>query len=106
MSTSGSAVKVPPDEPGLDWEGELVVVGRPLSQATAEQAQQAVFGYAAFNDITARTAQRLSTQWTLGKNVDRSGPLSATSLEGVNYDARQVQTMSRDITRPYSAKSA
>ena len=77
LASSGAAVRVPPDEPGLDWEGELaVVVGRPLSQATTEQAHRAVFGYAAFNDITARTAQRLSTQWTLGKNVDGSGPLS------------------------------
>jgi 2-keto-4-pentenoate hydratase/2-oxohepta-3-ene-1,7-dioic acid hydratase in catechol pathway len=77
LSTTGGAVRVPPDEPGLDWEGELVVVvGRPLSQATPEEAKAAVFGYAAFNDITARTSQRLSTQWTLGKNVDRSGPLS------------------------------
>ncbi|HEY0869254.1 MAG TPA: fumarylacetoacetate hydrolase family protein [Acidothermaceae bacterium] len=77
LSTSGSSVRVPPDEPGLDWEGELVVVvGRPLSEATVAEAESAVFGFAAFNDITARSAQRLSTQWTLGKNVDRSGPLS------------------------------
>ncbi|HEY3924858.1 MAG TPA: fumarylacetoacetate hydrolase family protein [Acidothermaceae bacterium] len=77
LATSGAEVRVPPDEPGLDWEGELaVVVGRPLSRASVEEARSAVFGYAAFNDITARTAQRLSTQWTLGKNVDGSGPLS------------------------------
>ena len=34
-----------------------------------------VLGYAAFNDLTARTAQKLTAQWTLGKNADRSGPM-------------------------------
>ena len=29
----------------------------------------------AFNDLTARRAQKLTAQWTLGKNGDRSGPL-------------------------------
>lgn len=76
LTTSGAPVAVPPDEAGLDWEGELVaVLGRPLSKAAAGDALDAVFGYAAFNDLTARTAQKLTTQWTLGKNVDRSGPL-------------------------------
>jgi 2,4-diketo-3-deoxy-L-fuconate hydrolase len=77
LSVSDVPVAVPPDEDGLDWEGELVaVVGRPLSQAEPEEALEAVFAYAAFNDITARRAQKLTTQWTIGKNVDRSGPLS------------------------------
>lgn len=76
LAADEAAVTVPPDEPGLDWEGELaVIVGRPLWQATPEQAAAAVFGYAAFNDLTARTAQKLTTQWTLGKNADGSGPL-------------------------------
>jgi 2-keto-4-pentenoate hydratase/2-oxohepta-3-ene-1,7-dioic acid hydratase in catechol pathway len=77
LSVSEVPVAVPPDEDGLDWEGELVaVVGRRLSRATPEEALEAVFAYAAFNDITARRAQKLTTQWTLGKNVDNSGPLS------------------------------
>ena len=36
----------------------------------------AVFAYGCFNDITARRAQKLTTQWTIGKNVDSSGPVS------------------------------
>ena len=28
-----------------------------------------------FNDLTARVAQKLTAQWTLGKNADRSGPM-------------------------------
>jgi 2-keto-4-pentenoate hydratase/2-oxohepta-3-ene-1,7-dioic acid hydratase in catechol pathway len=74
LSTAGVPVAVPPGEPGLDWEAELVaVVGRPLHRAA--DVDGAVFGYAAFNDLTARRSQKLTTQWTLGKNADGSGPL-------------------------------
>lgn len=78
LSVSGTAVEVPVDEPGLDWEGELLaVVGRPLKQVSSQEGLHGVFAYAAFCDITARRAQKLTTQWTLGKNADNSGPISA-----------------------------
>jgi 2-keto-4-pentenoate hydratase/2-oxohepta-3-ene-1,7-dioic acid hydratase in catechol pathway len=78
LAVSGTPVAVPIDETGLDWEGELVAaVGRPLSLCTPQEALDSVFAYAAFNDITARRAQKLTTQWTIGKNADNSGPLSA-----------------------------
>lgn len=77
LAVSGHEVAVPVDEDGLDWEAELLaVVGRPLSVATPEEADAAVFAYGCFNDITARRAQKLTTQWTIGKNVDSSGPMS------------------------------
>ena len=77
LSVDGTPVAVPVDEQGLDWEAELlVVVGRPLTLADPRRALQGVYGYAAFNDITARRAQKLTTQWTLGKNVDNSGAMS------------------------------
>ena len=77
LAVSGHQVEVPVDEDGLDWEAELLaVVGRPLSVATADEAAAAVFAYGCFNDITARRAQKLTTQWTIGKNVDSSGPIS------------------------------
>lgn len=77
LTVGGTPVQVPVDEAGLDWEAELMVaVGRPLSCAAPHEVEAAVFGYAAFNDITARRAQKLTTQWTLGKNADRSGPMS------------------------------
>lgn len=77
LAVSEKDVQVPVDEDGLDWEAELLaVVGRTLSVATVEEAASAVFGYGCFNDITARRAQKLTTQWTIGKNVDASGPMS------------------------------
>ncbi|GGF30762.1 fumarylacetoacetate hydrolase family protein [Subtercola lobariae] len=76
LSTDGSEVPVPSDEDGLDWEGEVVAwVGQTLVDATAEEALAAVVGYSTFNDITSRRAQKRTSQWIMGKNGDRSGPL-------------------------------
>lgn len=76
LTVDGAAVPVPPDEDGLDWEGEVVAyVGRTLVDASPEEALAAVVGYSTFNDLTARRAQKLTSQWILGKNGDRSGPL-------------------------------
>lgn len=76
LSVGDVAVPIPTNEPGLDWEGEIVAyVGSTLADADADTAREAVLGYSTFNDITARTAQKLTSQWTLGKNADKSGPL-------------------------------
>ncbi len=72
----GTPAPVPVDEAGLDWEGEIAaIVGAPIARADADAARAAVFGYAAFNDLSARRAQKLTAQWTLGKNSDNSGPI-------------------------------
>ncbi|GMA96193.1 fumarylacetoacetate hydrolase [Pseudolysinimonas kribbensis] len=76
LALPGRAVTVPPSEQGLDWEAELLaVVGRPAYRVKAADAEGIVYGYAAFNDLTARTLQKLTSQWTLGKNADGSGPI-------------------------------
>lgn len=76
LTVDGADVPVPANEDGLDWEGEIVAwVGARLVDASPEEALAAVVGYATFNDLTARKAQKLTSQWILGKNADRSGPL-------------------------------
>ncbi|WP_285189436.1 fumarylacetoacetate hydrolase family protein [Rhodococcus sp. MEB041] len=76
LSVDGRSVSVPRDEAGLDWEVELAVVaGRRVHDADEDECTAAIFGYATFNDLTARRAQKLTSQWTLGKNADDSGPL-------------------------------
>lgn len=76
LSVGGVPAPVPAGEAGLDWEGEIAaVVGRRLESVDAETAETGVFGYATFNDLTARRAQKLTAQWTLGKNGDFSGPM-------------------------------
>jgi 2-keto-4-pentenoate hydratase/2-oxohepta-3-ene-1,7-dioic acid hydratase in catechol pathway len=77
LVSGGTPVPVPVGEPGLDWEVELaVVVGAPIARTDAATALSRVLGYAAFNDLSAREHQAHSRLWTVGKNADRSGPLS------------------------------
>jgi 2-keto-4-pentenoate hydratase/2-oxohepta-3-ene-1,7-dioic acid hydratase in catechol pathway len=96
LSVDGTEIPVPAGEDGLDWEGEVVAwVGRPLVEATSEEALTAVFGYSAFNDITARRAQKLTSQWSLGKNADRSGvigPIVPASEVGDISDGLRIRT--------------
>ncbi|MFB7652438.1 MULTISPECIES: fumarylacetoacetate hydrolase family protein [unclassified Streptomyces] len=76
LTVDGAEVPVPSNEEGLDWEGEVVAwVGTPLVDATPEEALESVIGYSTFNDLTSRKAQKLTSQWILGKNGDRSGPI-------------------------------
>jgi 2-keto-4-pentenoate hydratase/2-oxohepta-3-ene-1,7-dioic acid hydratase in catechol pathway len=76
LSTDGAKIPIPSGEDGLDWEGEVVAwVGAPLVDATPDEALAAVVGYSTFNDITSRIAQRQTSQWIVGKNGDRSGPI-------------------------------
>lgn len=76
LTVGDMSIPIPPDEDGLDWEGEVMAyVGSTLVDATADEALAAVVGYSTFNDVTARRAQKLTSQWILGKNADRSGPL-------------------------------
>lgn len=61
-----------------DWEGELaVIVGRPLLRASVDEAREAILGYAVFNDVSARSFQFHSAQWSMGKNGDNSGIMSS-----------------------------
>jgi 2,4-didehydro-3-deoxy-L-rhamnonate hydrolase len=77
LVTGGVPVRVPVGEPGLDWEVELAaVVGTPITRVDADEALAGVLGYAAFNDLSAREHQMHSRLWTVGKNADRSGPIS------------------------------
>ena len=96
LTVGGAEVPVPSNEDGLDWEGEVMAyVGAPLVDATPDEALAAVVGYSTFNDLTSRRAQKLTSQWILGKNGDRSGPLGpmvAASEVGDLRDGLRVQT--------------
>lgn len=76
LTVDGAPIPVPSTEEGVDWEGEVVAyVGSTLVDATPDDALAAIVGYSAFNDVTSRRAQKLTSQWILGKNGDHSGPL-------------------------------
>ena len=58
----------------FDYEGELaVVIGRFGRRIPREHALEHVAGYSCFNDGSIRDYQRHTSQFTAGKNFDRSG---------------------------------
>lgn len=60
----------------FDYEGELVaVIGKPGRYIAEEDALDHVAFYTLMMDGSIRDFQRMGTQWTLGKNFDRSGSL-------------------------------
>ncbi|WP_410575419.1 fumarylacetoacetate hydrolase family protein [Amycolatopsis sp. cmx-4-61] len=76
LTVGDAPIPVPANEEGIDWEGEVMAyVGSTLVDATPAQALAGVVGYSTFNDVTSRRAQKLTSQWILGKNGDSSGPL-------------------------------
>jgi 2-keto-4-pentenoate hydratase/2-oxohepta-3-ene-1,7-dioic acid hydratase in catechol pathway len=66
---------LPPELPeGLDFEGEIaIVIGRGGRRIPAARGLSYVFGYAPYNDASARAFQAHSTQWTAGKNFPSTG---------------------------------
>jgi 2-keto-4-pentenoate hydratase/2-oxohepta-3-ene-1,7-dioic acid hydratase in catechol pathway len=70
----GSELDKPDHLQRFDYEGELaVIIGRGGQNITEGDAEEHVFGYACFNDGSARDWQRHSSQWIPGKNFHRSG---------------------------------
>ncbi|MCU1572321.1 MAG: fumarylacetoacetate hydrolase [Micrococcaceae bacterium] len=96
LSVGNVPVPVPAGEDGLDWEGEVAAyIGQRVESADEATAAESVFGYSTFNDLTARRAQKLTTQWTLGKNGDFTGPLGplvSRDEAGDLSDGLQVRT--------------
>lgn len=69
-------IVLPAESELVDWEAELaVIVGKRVRRATAEQAVEAIAGYANLNDISIRDWQRRSGEWMQGKTWESTTPL-------------------------------
>ena len=73
-----------PDEPiirptfvkELDYEVELaIIMGKKGRNIPVSEAKKYVFGYTAFNDVSAREIQFKDRQWTRGKSFDTFAPI-------------------------------
>jgi len=59
-----------------DFEAELaVIVGARCKDVREDEAYDVIFGYTAFNDVTARDLQRAHQQWFKGKSLDDAAPV-------------------------------
>jgi 2-keto-4-pentenoate hydratase/2-oxohepta-3-ene-1,7-dioic acid hydratase in catechol pathway len=70
----GEAMWRPKASTKFDYEAELVaVVGRRARHVPIAEALACIAGYSCFNDGSVRDYQRKTSQWTIGKNFDRTG---------------------------------
>ena len=115
ISGPGDTVILPPHQANIfHHEGEIaVVIGREAKDLRAEDAMDAVFGYVAYNDISARGLGRSGINSFLGKSFDTFaafGPWIVTKDEipdpqalgitvDVNGERRQDYSTS-DMERP------
>jgi len=75
----GEPVVIPTTSERVDYEAELaIVIGRRAKHVSAERAYDYVFGYTAFNDVTARDFQFGDGQWQRGKSCDTFAPMGPT----------------------------
>lgn len=59
-----------------DYEAELcLVIGKTGKDISEEDALDYVLGYTASNDVSARTLQLLTPQWSFSKGLDSSCPI-------------------------------
>lgn len=74
-AASGEDIPLKPISTQYDYEAELVVVmGRRATDLAPGEVMDAVWGYCNGNDLSARDLQSQSSQWLLGKSLDRFGP--------------------------------
>jgi acylpyruvate hydrolase len=83
----------------VDYEGELAaVIGRRGRDIPESRALEYVAGYTVFNDISIRDFQRRTTQWMIGKNFDRSGPLGPALVTRDEVPDPQSLTLTVDVS--------
>ncbi len=89
-------IVIPKDAANVHYEGELVVViGKTVRHATAEQAREAIFGVTCGNDVSERDWQNgadKDLQWWRAKGADTFGPLGPAIVRGLDYGKLLLQT--------------
>jgi len=95
----GEPFVLPRVSPEVDFEGELAaIIGRPGRDIPQARALGHVAGYTIFNDISVRDFQRKTSQWMIGKNFDRSGPLGPALVTADEVPDPQALSLTVDVS--------
>jgi len=103
----GDAIVLPAGCGRVDPEGEIVIViGRRVKGASREEAEAAIFGYTAGNDVSARAWQQQDGQWWRAKGSDTFGVFGPAIVTGLRHDELEVVTRvnGRDVQRGRSTE--
>ncbi|WP_157015626.1 fumarylacetoacetate hydrolase family protein [Mesorhizobium xinjiangense] len=78
------------------YEGELgIVIGREISDASEEEAADAIFGFTCVNDVTASDIigrDKTFAQWARAKSFDGFGPFGPVIATGLDPAGLSVRT--------------
>jgi len=75
LAATGEPIPLPGNALQYDYEVELgVVIGRETRYVSVEDALKYVFGYFTVNDMSVRDLQFRTSQWLLGKTLDKFFP--------------------------------
>ncbi len=77
---AGESIVIPPERHMMDWECELaVVIGRPASHVSIDEAEKYIFGYTIEMDASDRRGRegdgRHGSDWLIGKGHDTFAPM-------------------------------
>jgi len=96
LQDPGGPIVIPRDATDLHYEGELVVViGKPVKNASIEEARAAIFGVTCGNDVSERNWQLgpgKDLQWWRAKGCDTFAPLGPAIATGVDYSNLLLET--------------
>ena len=76
IAASGEPVVLPANAVEYDYEAELgVVIGKRAKNVSEQDALNYVLGYCNIDDLSARDLQFRTSQWLLGKTLDKFSPI-------------------------------
>ena len=95
LAAQGETIPLDSIAEQYDYETELVVViGKRTRFIPESEALDCVFGYCTGNDLSARDLQMRTSQWLLGKSLDKFfpiGPYLVTANQAGNADALRIR---------------
>ena len=96
IAAPGETIPLPAVATEYDYEVELVVVmGKTAKNVSEADALDTVFGYCTGNDVSARDLQMTTSQWLIGKTLDKFmpvGPYLVTADEVGDPQTLQLKT--------------
>lgn len=76
LASHGDNIPLPTNAEKYDYEVELgVIIGKTARYVSEEDALNYVFGYCTINDLSVRDLQMRTSQWLLGKTLDKFMPM-------------------------------
>lgn len=96
IAANREKIPVPFEGAHLDYEGELgIMIGSVASHVSEDEALDHVFGYFTADDVSERSLQFITSQWLMGKTLDKFcpiGPYLVTSGEVADPDSLHLET--------------